>query len=198
MVYFREEPFIEDMALHSIKKYKQLIARVDKTCRVVQEGYAGQIACRKGCAGNCCRIHLSVFPIEAVSLARALKKLPREMAQYIRNKAKTTDNFSRCPLLEDGACLMYASRLVICRTHGLPLVYWHEETDPPGYGVMFCEQNFHNADNIDFGPDTTLNMDEVNEKLARINIAFLEANPDLNHQPTDRIALRELLKSLLE
>ena len=168
MVYFREEPFIEDMALHSIKKYKQLIARVDKTCRVVQEGYAGQIACRKGCAGNCCRIHLSVFPIEAVSLARALKKLPREMAQYIRNKAKTTDNFSRCPLLEDGACLMYASRLVICRTHGLPM-----RSEYRGHrSIGFCQKNFQNLRPI---PDeAVIDLNELNAELAAVNRTFVD------------------------
>jgi hypothetical protein len=84
-------------------------------------------------------------------------------------------------------------RPIICRTHGLPLVYRHDDTNPPGWGVMFCEQNFHAADEIDFGPDTTLNMDNINEKLARMNIAFLEENKDLDLKPTDRIELRQLL-----
>jgi hypothetical protein len=39
-------------------------------------------------------------------------------------------------------------------------------------------------------------MDTINEKLARANIAFLEANPRLNLKPTDRIDLRQLLNEL--
>ena len=59
---------------------------------------------------------------------------------------------------------------------------------------MFCEQNFTKADEIEFGPDTTLNMDEVNEQLAHLNITFLEENKDLHLKPTDRIQLKELLR----
>ena len=94
---------------------------------------------------------------------------------------------------EEGGCQIYPFRPIICRTHGLPLVYRHDDTNPPGWGVMFCEQNFHAADEIDFGPDTTLNMDNINEKLARMNIAFLEENKDLDLKQTDRIELRQLL-----
>jgi Fe-S-cluster containining protein len=155
------------MARPSIKKYQQLIARVDNTCRAIQESYADQIACQKGCAGNCCRIHLSVFPIEAVSLARALKKLPREMAQYIRDKARTIDSFSPCPLLEDGACLMYASRLVICRTHGLPM-----RSEYRGHrSIGFCQKNFQNLKPI---PDeAVIDLNKLNAELAAVNRTFV-------------------------
>jgi Fe-S-cluster containining protein len=161
-------PIIEDLAQPSIKKYQQLIARLDKTCRAIQEDYADQIACQKGCAGNCCRIHLSVFPIEAVSLARALKKLPREMAPYIRDKARTTDNFSPCPLLEDGACLMYASRLVICRTHGLPM-----RSEYRGHrSIGFCQKNFQNLKPI---PDeAVIDLNKLNAELAAANRTFVD------------------------
>jgi Fe-S-cluster containining protein len=129
---------------------------------------------------------LTVWPVEFYAILEAMKAANWPKPQL--NEDQT------CGYLdEEGCCQIYPFRPMICRTHGLPLVSWHEETDPPGYGVMFCEQNFTAADDIDFGSDTTLNMDTVNEKLARINIAFLEANPDLNLQPTNRIALRELL-----
>ena len=158
------------MALTSTRKYQQLIARVDKTCRTIQEGYADQITCHKGCAGNCCRIHLSVFPIEAISLACALKKLPREMAHHIRDKARNTSSFDPCPLLEDGACLMYASRLVICRTHGLPM-----RSEYRGHrSIGFCQKNFQNLKSI---PDNAvIDLNDLNAELAAVNREFVNAH----------------------
>ena len=124
--------------MKALRNYRKLVAQVDDACGRIQEAYAGQIACEKGCAGNCCRIHLSVFPIEAISLAIALKKLPREMVRHIQQKARHINSFSPCPLLEEGACLMYASRLLICRTHGLPM-----RTEYRGHRFIgFCQKNF--------------------------------------------------------
>jgi len=160
------------MTRNSIHKYQRLIARVDNAIRLIQEKYAHQIACRKGCAGNCCRIHLSIFPIEAISLARALKKLPREMAHYIRDKARNTTSFGPCPLLEDGACRMYASRLVICRTHGLPM-----QTTYRGHrSIGFCQKNFQNLDPIP--DDAVIDLDDLNRELASVNKLFVEEFSD--------------------
>ena len=164
--HFPEEPNIQEMTLNSIRKYQSLIARVDKTCRAIQANYADQIACRKGCAGNCCRIHLSIFPIEAVSLARALKKLPRAMAQHIRVNARKTKSFDPCPLLEDGACLMYASRLVICRTHGLPM-----RSEYRGHqSIGFCQKNFKGLKSIP--DDAVIDLNGLNAELAAVNREF--------------------------
>lgn len=155
------------------KKYQQLLERVDKSCRYIQERYADQIACRKGCAGNCCRIHLSIFAIEALALAHAFKKLPRDLAYHIRKKAVNTTGFgpcpTPCPLLEDGACLMYASRLVICRTHGLPM-----RTEYRGrQSVGFCQKNFRTLNSIP--DDAVMDLDELNNELAALNRTFVEA-----------------------
>ena len=157
------------MSRKPFKKYQQLIERVDKACRYIQEGYADQIACRKGCAGNCCRIHLSIFAIEALALAYALKKLPGDLAHHIRKKALNTTGFGPCPLLEDGACLMYVSRLFICRTHGLPM-----RTEYRGrQSVGFCQKNFQTLNSIP--DDAVMDLDELNNELAALNRAFVEA-----------------------
>ena len=149
------------------QKYQQLIERIDHACRHIQEKYADQIACSKGCAGNCCRIHLSIFAIEALALAHALQKLPRNLARHIRKKAANTTGFDPCPLLEDGACLMYASRLVICRTHGLPM-----RTEYRGrQSVGFCQKNFRSLKTV---PDNAvMDLDVLNAELTALNRAFL-------------------------
>ena len=149
------------------QKYQQLINRVDKACRYIQERYADQLACRKGCAGNCCRIHLSIFAIEALALVHALQKLPRDLAQHIRKKAANTAGFGPCPLLEDGACLMYASRLVICRTHGLPM-----RTEYRGrQSVGFCQKNFRTLKTVP--DDAVMDLDVLNAELTALNRAFI-------------------------
>jgi Fe-S-cluster containining protein len=159
--------------MKGLRNYHRLIAQVDNVCHRIQEGYAEQIACEKGCAGNCCRIHLSVYPIEAISLAIALKKLPREMVRHIRQKARHTNSFSPCPLLEQGACLMYASRLIICRTHGLPM-----RTEYRGNRFIgFCQKNFRELDPIP--DDAVIDLDRLNHNLATVNQLFVNEFSDL-------------------
>jgi len=153
--------------LKALRNYHRLIDQVDTDCRRIQEGYAGQIACEKGCAGNCCRIHLSVFPIEAVSLAIALKKLSREMVRHIRQKAGQANSFGPCPLLEEGGCLMYTSRLMICRTHGLPMAIEYRGKRSIG----FCQKNFRKLDPIP--DDAVLDLGCLNNNLAAINQSFV-------------------------
>ena len=152
--------------------YHRLIDQVDIACRRIQAGYAGQIACEKGCAGNCCRIHFSVFPIEAVSLAMALKKLKRETVRHIRQKARLANSFGPCPLLEDGACLMYASRLIICRTHGLPM-----RTEYRGKSTIgFCLKNFRKLNPIP--DDAVIDLDGLNRRLVAVNQLFVNEYSD--------------------
>jgi Fe-S-cluster containining protein len=158
--------------LKALRNYHSLIARVDRACRGIQEGYPDQIACQKECTGNCCRIHLSIFPIEAISLASALQKLPRKIASHIRHKARQTSGSGPCPLLEEGACLMYASRLVICRTHGLPM-----RTEYRGNRFIgFCQKNFRNLHPIP--DDAVIDLDDLNYSLAAVNRLFIDQFSD--------------------
>ena len=61
---------------------------------------------------------------------------------------------------------------------------------------MFCEKNFTESDDIEFTPENVINMDDVNEKLARANVAFIEERADLGLEIDSRIELRQLLKEL--
>ena len=170
-----------------IQKYRQLRAEVDEYAAVLANVHSDHTVCRKGCC-QCC-MDLSVWPVEFYSILDEMKAAGA--AKPVLNADKA------CGFLDgEGGCVIYAYRPIICRTHGLPLVYWHDETDPPGYGVMFCKENFTGSDEIDFGPDNTLNMDQVNEKLARLNLAFIEERRDLGLEPTSRIELRQLLDEL--
>jgi Fe-S-cluster containining protein len=154
--------------LKSLRNYHSLIDQVENICCRIQERYAEHISCDKGCAGNCCRIHLAVFPIEAISLAFALKELPREVVGHIRQKARNTNSFGPCPLLEEGACLMYASRLIICRTHGLPMRIEYRGNRSIG----FCQKNFRKLDSIP--DDAAIDLNLLNNNLAAVNQLFVD------------------------
>ncbi len=152
--------------MQALKDYRKWIAEVDRRCRRIVSRHKDQIACTKGCAGNCCRIHISVYPIEAVSLALSLQKLPPELRRRIQHKARHTNSFGPCPLLEDGACRMYAARAVICRTHGLPML-----TEYNGHRTVgFCEKNFRGLSPIP--EEDIIDLAQLNSTLAAINRRF--------------------------
>ena len=93
------------------------------------------------------------------------------MAHHIRVKARNTKSFDPCPLLEDGACLMYASRLVICRTHGLPM-----RSEYRGHrSIGFCQKNFKNLKSIP--DDAVIDLNDLNAELQAVNRAFVDTYP---------------------
>jgi Fe-S-cluster containining protein len=132
---------------------------------------------------------LTVWPVEFYSIVEEMKVARWPKPQFNDDRA--------CGFLDaDSGCQIYPFRPIICRTHGLPLVYWHEDSDPPGYGVIFCDKNFEAGQEIEFTPDNTLDMDKINEKLARVNLVFLDERKDLSLEAESRIELRKLLDYL--
>jgi Fe-S-cluster containining protein len=153
--------------LQALIDYRKWIAEVDRRCRRIVRRHKDQIACTKGCAGNCCRIHISIYPIEAVSLALSLQKLPPQTRRRIQHKARHTNSFGPCPLLEDGACCMYTARAIICRTHGLPML----TEDNGHHSVGFCDKNFRGLSPIP--DDDIIDLARLNNTLAAINRRFV-------------------------
>jgi len=159
--------------MQALRDYQQLIADVDLQCDRISRRHRNEIACTKGCAGNCCRIHIAIYPVEAVSLALALQKLAPELRRRIQHKARYTNSFGPCPLLEDGACLMYDARAVICRTHGLPML-----TEYRGRrSVGFCEKNFQHLAPIP--TEDIIDLAHLNNSLAAVNRRFVSEVGDL-------------------
>ena len=153
--------------MQALRDYQNLIVEVDRICDHIRQRYSEHIACTKGCAGNCCRIHISVFPVEAVSFAAALQKLPPKKVRHIRQKARQANSFGPCPLLEKGACRMYASRAVICRTHGLPVL-----TEYRGRrSIGFCLKNFQKLPSIP--GDAVIELAPLNNALMAVNRQFV-------------------------
>ena len=153
--------------LQALRDYQKLITDVDQLCYEIRQMYRKYIACKKGCPGNCCQRHITVFPIEAVVFVRALRHLSQDLVSHIQRKARKSTSFGPCPLLEDGACLMYDSRAIICRTHGYPIL-----SEYKGHrSVGFCHKNFKNLPSI--APDRIIQLAPLNKRLIGLNRRFL-------------------------
>lgn len=163
--------------------YRALLAQLDAFSARIQARY-DQMQCRRGCA-DCCQ-HLSLSSVEGAFIRQALYALPqREQEQVYRHAVHSGEDV--CPLLREDVCLLYAARPVICRTHGLPLLYQTED----GPQVSCCPHNLA-AFSAESLPGTdVLNMEVVNTTLAAIDAVFVQNCP--SGAPDERRLLRDWL-----
>jgi Fe-S-cluster containining protein len=176
------------MKSDAIQDYRRLRRLVDGECTKLELLHGRHLVCREGCC-SCCT-DLTVFPVEFYSILAELREAGIK---------PVFDEGKSCGFLDkDDKCQVYPYRPIICRTHGLPVAFLNHDMDPPEMSVTFCEKNFTNTDPMDyiFGPKNTLNLEILNERLARINAAFMENCDDQSITPHDRIPLRELVNHL--
>ncbi len=147
-----------------LANYRSLVDRVDDRCREIESAFAEEIACRKGCAG-CCR-HITVFPVEAEALSRALAALDGGSLGSVKMQARRATADGPCPLLVEDACAVYDHRPIICRTHGLAVLT--REGDEPR--VDFCPDNF--AGRAGLPSEAVIDLDRLNETLWAVNRVF--------------------------
>ena len=167
-----------------LHNYRNLVAKVDELCRNIRSEYGDYITCREGCSG-CCR-HISLFPVEAVALAAALHDLSPEMSARIRKPAASPSG-EACPLLNNGRCLLYEYRPIICRTHGFPLLACREGEK----SLDFYPNNFKGV--ASFTATAVLNLDLLNTTLASINAVFVASCDESTLLSKDRISLADAL-----
>jgi len=163
--------------------YHRLVARVDGMVQRIRRKYDAHIACHKGCACGC--RNLSVLPIEALSLSDAVQDLPEGLKAKILKRASTA-SFWDCPLLQAGACSLYAFRPIICRTHGYPLLTYYQGRPSIGY----CRHNFKNIPIIP--PDALIDLEKVNSTLRVINASAV-AEPVQRLKLPDRLSISEAI-----
>jgi len=166
------------------RNYRDLQEKVDHICREIEAEFGPHLSCHAGCDG-CCR-HLSLFPIEAAALAAALDALPGKETERIRERARRAPSESPCPLLENGLCLLYSARPIICRTHGLPLLTLQEGSR----SIDFCPLNFRGISSLP--GKAVIDLDRLNTMLAAINALFIAERHE-NAPPKERIPIAEAL-----
>jgi hypothetical protein len=69
-----------------------------------------RVECRRGCA-FCCHVDVTVTPLEAIRLSQHARAAGRAVPA-----TEASARYAPCPLLEDGACTVYAMRPFACRS----------------------------------------------------------------------------------
>ena len=154
----------DDTLADALAPYRALVAQVDHLCGRIVADYPGDLACRAGC-GGCCTLQ-GVLPVEAASLALALRALPPADAADLKRRMAVA-GAERCPLLADERCPLYPVRPVICRTHGLPL----RVEDEHGSRVDRCPLNFTGRTTLPGG--AVIDLERLNQALVLANRHFL-------------------------
>lgn len=167
----------------ALAPYRALLQQIDLLCARIVAAFPEQIACQTGCSG-CCSLQ-GVLPVEAASLAVALRQLPAAEAEALQVRLSAAGGGERCPLLKDDRCPLYAARPVICRTHGLPLLV----EDEHGRRVDRCPLNFTGLETLP--GSLIIDLDTLNRALAAVNQQFLSACFPWGGLP-ERIPLREI------
>lgn len=166
--------------------YHTLVNRVDERCRQMEASLAPHMACEKGCS-SCC-LNISLFPVEAIGLRLALDDLAQDRREAVLKRAAQAIPDEACPLLDgNGACELYAHRPIICRTHGLPILFEDEGGDRR---VDFCPENFKDLDSL--SSELMLDLEALNQMLAAVNAAFCDACFD-GEAPFERLSIGETL-----
>ncbi|HMS33553.1 MAG TPA: YkgJ family cysteine cluster protein [Ignavibacteria bacterium] len=148
--------------------------------------YGDKIKCRKGCS-QCCSQIFRITETDAAVIKFHLDGLKEEIKEHLKEKASEyklnltgnfqgTDDYNSdikfpCPALdENGACMIYEGRPVVCRRFGPP-VYDYKHPDK----LFACELNFSNGEEI---IDNALipNQTLIGKKWDELKTEFNEVN----------------------
>jgi len=128
----------------------ELSREISEIYQTMQEGYdtiAAEItlAC-SDCSDNCCDSWFQHHTYsEWAFLWEGLSRLEKSVLERIRERAKeyiriSSDELASrrrpqvmCPLNEDGLCILYQHRMLVCRMHGIPATM----TRPDGQSMRF-------------------------------------------------------------
>jgi Fe-S-cluster containining protein len=156
-----------------LDNYRQLVARVDALCHGIEGALQEHITCSEGCSSCCTAI--TIFPVEAAAISAALDALPDEEAAAIRSHVAEHGQDERCPLLSHHRCLLYDVRPIICRTHGLPILYVEDDEKR----VDCCPLNLEQCESLP--GSLVIDLDRLNALLVAINALYFSCDD----APTD-------------
>lgn len=148
------------------RAYGRVVAGWEEEFARNREVHGARIQCRAGC-DSCCHQLFQITELEAAEVSRGVQALSEETRRkvqkrselYLEERAKLTGEGATeswgslgegkrlpCPALENGQCLIYDHRPLICRKFGIPLYH----PDRPGR-LNVCKLNFGDGEVIDDG-----------------------------------------------
>ena len=151
---------------------------MDADASKIAAKHGDRLQCRLGCK-DCCVDELTVFEVEAERIRRNHGTLLREGAPHPKGACAFLDG--------DGGCRIYEDRPFVCRTQGLPLL-WFEETEEGEITESrdICPLNAEGEplERLPHGACWTLGVVEL--QLQALQARFSD--------PNTRIALRDLFE----
>jgi uncharacterized protein len=167
--------------------YFRLRKDIDERTEILEKEHKIHLSCKSGC--DICCMDYNIFPVEFYSILKELQNLkfkPKPLP-------KKEEESSSCVFLKDHKCTIYQSRPVICRTHGLPLLYNNDDDE---WELSTCELNFSDFDYGDFSKKNTFAQDIYNSKLFVLNQNFIANFPDKKYDEIELIPLKKLTEYL--
>jgi Fe-S-cluster containining protein len=148
-----------------IGRYQEICTKYGQEFERNRRLHGEAIHCRAGCS-DCCHQLFQITEIEAAEVSRGMAALPDGLRNAVSSRAKGyLDKRQRivsstgepeawgslpppgtrlaCPALQDGKCLIYDHRPLICRKFGMPL--WNPDRPERVYA---CELNFQPGQEI--------------------------------------------------
>lgn len=168
-------------------KYKILLNEIHRQTTKLGKIHDKHMQCRKGC--DLCCIGFRIFPVEFYFILNELK-----MVNFEPEPAQETES-EVCVFLKNGSCTIYEQRPIMCRTHGLPLLYSNDEGE---WELSACELNFTEYDFDEFNNENTFPQDKYNSKLFLLNREFIAEFKDEKYGEFDLIPLKEIGKHLFK
>ena len=171
-------------AKKQIDAYFKLREVIDALSKKLSDEHQQHLNCREGC-DQCC-LNLRLFPVEFHAI---LSELTPDRIPSINI---ITGEDDPCTFLNDHSCSIYPSRPIICRTHGLPLLFTNDEgTD---LELALCELNFTDAEDVEFTVDNTYPEDSFVSRLYLINRDFMKHYNGTEYRGQQLIPLTNILK----
>ena len=168
------------------EQYKLLRTEIDTHSNKLEKEHKKQMQCKKGC--DMCCMDYSILPIEFHSILNDLKE--KKAVPETSEKAKKDE----CIFLKNHVCTIYDQRPVICRTHGLPLLFMNDNNE---WELSACDLNFREFNFEEFTLDNTFPQDKYNSKLFMLNKEFISRFQDKEYDEFDLIPLKNIVEQLL-
>ncbi|MFV0592179.1 MAG: YkgJ family cysteine cluster protein [Draconibacterium sp.] len=165
--------------------YKKLRDKIDSLSEKLANKHQKHMMCKAGC--DLCCMDYRIFPVEFYHIRDRLKE-----NGYQHNVPAVTEE-ENCAFLKNHQCAIYEERPVICRTHGLPLLYMNEEGD---WELSACELNFTEFDMDEFTDKNTFPQDKFNSELFMLNKEFIADFKEYKYSEFDLIPVKDLLKHI--
>jgi len=175
---------MNEKALQEVDKYLQLRTEISELSEKLGAMHKNEMACKKGCS-SCC-MNFQVLPVEYFSILQQLKATPPQQFRELDSEHED------CNFLIEHMCQVYEARPIICRTHGLPLLFMNQEGD--AWELSACPLNFKKFD--DFHTENTYPQDTYNSKLFLINREFIKNFKEEQFGEFDMISINRLLIDL--